>query len=163
MIWIECAYCGKIYLAKRRSRKYCCDGCRTMANRQRRVDEQIKKDRLAFEYQCYVERARLEKIWKLEDQQEELIRQQQLEKERQKEAEDERLAKEKKMAEEQKKKAAREKEKLRNIELFETFAPIIANGAFYFLGQLLEDKSKENSQSQQHASATPSNETTGAG
>jgi hypothetical protein len=39
-IYIECEYCGEEYKAKRSSRKYCSDTCKTMAYRKRKQEYQ---------------------------------------------------------------------------------------------------------------------------
>jgi hypothetical protein len=59
----DCEYCGNEFTAQRETAKYCCDSCKTLACRQRRVDEQVQAE--AEETQNAIlqnERARLELI-----------------------------------------------------------------------------------------------------
>jgi predicted nucleic acid-binding Zn ribbon protein len=178
MIWIECEYCGTAYCAERNSRKYCSDSCKTMANRQRRRDEEmaitrIKIQRTVIKYidqeiedmrkrhqQSEEENAKQQEIQMLENQQREIEKQKQLEIERQEKVEKDRLAKEAKIADEKLKKAAREAENIKKAQLAELFTPIIINGTLSVLNQVFGSKSKENSQERWNVSTTPSNEST---
>jgi TolA-binding protein len=179
MIWIECEYCGTAYCAERNSRKYCSDSCKTMANRQRRRDEEmaitrIKIQRTVIKYidqeiedmrkrhqQSEEENAKQQEIQMLENQQREIEKQKQLEIERQEKAEKDRIAKEtkeKKAAEEMIKKASREQEDFKNAKHFELAVPVFINVALHLLNNFLDDRSKENSQENQDVTTTPSND-----
>jgi hypothetical protein len=83
MSYIDCEYCGEECYAERSNRKYCCNGCKSMANRQRRIDEEkarrmvkyLKKKRLIDQKE-----AKLREISNQEKQQKLLDKNRQLKK-----------------------------------------------------------------------------------
>jgi hypothetical protein len=60
-IIIICAYCGLEHQAKRRSAKYCCNSCRTMACRDRKQKEVVEREKLLMQIELIkLDRARLD-------------------------------------------------------------------------------------------------------